>query len=95
MKLCQMMAMATLIIMGLTSQSVLADNERESAFIGLWEGVDPQDGGIQLRSITRNEDGTFSLIGRDTYLSTCGGTERGVITGTGTVENGVWSNRDT
>lgn len=95
MKFCRIIAMVTLITIGLTGQSVLADNEKESSFTGLWEGVDPQDGGNQMRSITRNEDGTFSLIGRDTYLSTCDGSELGVITGTGAVENGVLKAKET
>lgn len=94
MKLCQTIAMAMFITMGLTGQSVLADNERGNPFTGLWEGVDPQDGGNQMRSITRNEDGTFSLIGRDTFLSTCG-SELGVITGTGTIEDGVLKAKET
>jgi len=54
MKLSRTIAMATLIIMGLTSQSVLADNKREIPIVGLWEGIDPDDGGnicAQLRSM--------------------------------------------
>lgn len=90
MKLRKTIAMATLIIIGLTSQSVLADNERKSPFVGLWEGIDPDDGGNQLRSITSNEDGkTFSLTGSSTYFSLCGGTDRGVITGTGEIQGTV------
>lgn len=103
-KLYKTIAVATLIMIGLTNQSVLADEERKSLsisqriladdekksyFIGLWEGIDPDDGASQYRSITRNEDGTFSLIGRATYLGLCGGTDRGVIIGTGIVESGV------
>ncbi len=95
MRVCKMIVMATLITMGLTGQSVLADNEKGNPFTGLWEGIDPQDGGNQLRSITHNEDGTFSLIGRDTYLSTCEGSELGVITGTGAIEDGVLKVKET
>lgn len=86
-----MIAMATLIIIGLTGQSVLADDQRKSPFVGLWEGIDPDDGATQLRSITRNEDGTFSLVGRASYLNLCGGTDRGVIIGTGAIEEGVFN----
>ena len=90
MKLCRTIAMATLIIMGLTGQSVVADNERKIPFVGLWEGIDPDDGGNQLRSITSNEDGrTFSLTGSSTYFSLCGGTERGVIVGKGVIQGTV------
>ena len=89
MKLCKMIAIATLVTVGLSGQSVLADNEREISIVGLWEGIDPDDGANQLRSITRNENGTFSLTGSSTYLSLCGGTDRAVIIGTEVVENGV------
>jgi hypothetical protein len=95
MRLCRTIAMAMLVTIGLTGQSVLADDERGNPFTGLWEGIDPQDGGNQLRSIIRNEDGTFSLIGRDTYLSTCEGSELGVITGTGAIEDGVLKAKET
>ena len=89
MKICRMLAMATLIIMGLNGQSVLADNKRAIPIVGLWEGIDLDDGASHLRSIRRNEDGTFSLTGNATYLMLCGGTDRGLINGTGVVENGV------
>ncbi|MBD2308756.1 hypothetical protein H6G17_25125 [Chroococcidiopsis sp. FACHB-1243] len=36
MKLCKPIAMATLIIMGLNGQSVLADNKRAIPIVGLW-----------------------------------------------------------
>lgn len=88
MKFFKPIAMATLIIMGITSQSVLADNEREIPFIGLWEGIDPDDGGNQWRSIALNEDGTFNLTGSSTYFSLCNGM-RGVITGTGEIQGTV------
>ena len=89
MKLCRTIAMATLIIMGLNGQSVLADNKRALPIVGLWEGIDLDDGASHLRSIRRNEDGTFSLTGNATYFMLCGGTDRGLINGTGVVENEV------
>lgn len=95
MKLCKMIAIATLITVGLTGQSVIADNERKIPIVGLWEGIDPDDGGNHLRSITRNENGTLSLIGSSTYFTMCDGTDRGVIIGTGVVENGVLKAKET
>ena len=95
MKLFKMLVITTLLTMGLTGQSVLADDEREIPIVGLWEGIDPDDGGNHLRSITRNENGTFSLIGRSTYFTLCGGTDHAVITGTGVVENGVFKVNET
>jgi hypothetical protein len=49
-------------------------------FVGYWMGIDPLDGGDSRRGITRNDDGTLSLIGRDTVFTLCDGTDRAVIT---------------
>lgn len=89
MKLRRTIAMATLITMGLNGQSVLANNKKVIPIVGLWEGIDFDDGASHLRSIRRNEDGTFSVSGNATYFMLCGGTDRGLINGTGVVENGV------
>lgn len=100
MKVCKTIAIVTLIIVGLNSHSVLADNkrdgqsvltnnEREIPIVGLWEGIDLDDGASHLRSIRRNENGTFSLTGNATYFMLCGGTDRGLINGTGVFENEV------
>ncbi len=89
MKLCRTIAMATLISVGINGQSVLANKEKTIPVVGLWEGIDFDDGASHLRSIRRNEDGTFSVSGNATYYTMCGGTDRGLINGTGVVENGV------
>ena len=99
MKIREAIAMATFVIIGFTSPSVLADNERKSPLvvdnesefpiIGLWEGIDFDDGASHLRSIRRNEDGTFKVSGNATFLMFCGGTDRGLIDGIGVFENGV------
>lgn len=57
-------------------------------FIGLWQGVDPDDGSEVQRSITLNEDGVFKIVGYETFYSGCDG-GRGVVTATGVFENGV------
>ena len=57
-------------------------------FIGLWQGTDPFDGSEVLRSITKNSDGSFDIIGSEPYTSGCDG-ERGKITATGVLEAGV------
>jgi hypothetical protein len=75
--------------MGLNGPSVLANEEKALPIIGLWEGIDFDDGASHLRSIRRNEDGTYSVSGNATYFMLCGGTDRGLIDGTGVVENGV------
>jgi len=54
-------------------------------FVGYWMGIDPLDGGDSRRGITRNEDGTFSLILRDTVFTLCDNTDRAL----GTFSDGV------
>jgi hypothetical protein len=51
------------------------------AFAGYWMGIDPLDGGDSRRGITRNGDGTFAMIGRDTVFTLCDGTDRAIVTG--------------
>ena len=51
-------------------------------FIGLWESVDPDDGGHQVLSITDNGQGGVNLLLFDTYFTLCNG-GRGVSKGTG------------
>ncbi|MDO9106894.1 MAG: hypothetical protein Q7U57_18280 [Methylovulum sp.] len=53
-----------------------------NSFTGLWEGVDPDDGGHQVLSITHNGQGGVSLTLFDTYFSLCNG-GRGISNGTG------------
>jgi hypothetical protein len=48
-------------------------------FIGYWMGVDPLDGGDSRRGITRNSDGTFSVVGRDTVFTLCDNTDRAIL----------------
>ena len=56
------------------------DRARAGRFVGYWIGIDPLDGGDARRGITRNDDGTFSIIGRDTVFTLCDGTDRAIIT---------------
>ena len=42
-------------------------------FVGYWMGIGPLDGGDSRRGITTNNDGTFSVIGRDTVFTLCDG----------------------
>jgi hypothetical protein len=49
-------------------------------FVGYWMGLDPLDGGDARRAITANKNGTFSMIGHDSVLTLCDGTDRGIIT---------------
>ncbi len=67
---------------------------RNAYFIGLWEGVDPNDGSRRTVSISDNDrDGVFELIQYDTFWTLCGH-GLAIATGTATVgANGVlnWS----
>jgi len=48
-------------------------------FQGYWMGVDPLDGGDSRRSLVRQQNGTYALAGRDSYLTLCDNTDRGFI----------------
>lgn len=62
-------------------------------FVGLWQGIDSSDGSKAERSITLNNDGTFNIIGQEPYTNGCGG-ERGMITGTGVLMDGIMISDD-
>ncbi|MGH6916567.1 MAG: hypothetical protein ACREJ0_02580 [Geminicoccaceae bacterium] len=69
-----------------------ADDPRTRAadFIGLWEGIDEDDGSLSQRAVTCEEDRTCRILGAEQFFSSCdehGG--RGIITGAGTLEEGV------
>jgi hypothetical protein len=49
-------------------------------FVGYWMGIDPLDGGDSRRGITPNDDGTLSVIGRDTVFTLCDNTDRAIVT---------------
>ena len=57
-------------------------------FEGYWAGVDPNDGGDSRRTIINNGGGHYTMIGRDTVLTLCGGGERGTLSGTGGMQGG-------
>jgi hypothetical protein len=64
---------------------VSADSSSHKYFIGLWEGVDPNDGSRRTVSISDNDqDGVFDLVQYDTYWTLCGD-DRGVTDGTATL----------
>jgi hypothetical protein len=59
------------------------------AFQGYWMGVDPLDGGDSRRGIVQQDDGTFAMAGRDSFLTLCDETDRGIVA----FEDGVASGR--
>jgi hypothetical protein len=82
-------ASAVLLVTGVGSAALVAsassrDDARDGPgsrqFVGYWMGIDPLDGGDSRRGITRNDDRTFSVIGRDTVFTLCDGTDRAIVT---------------
>src|SRR5215475_10535394 len=80
---------ALFVVAGLGSAVLVAQATNGSGgpqsarkFIGYWMGIDPLDGGDARRGITANDDGTFSMIGHDSVLTLCDGTDRGIIRST-------------
>jgi hypothetical protein len=79
---------ALFLVAGLGSEVLVAQAAKKPGghkqtarqFVGYWMGVDPLDGGDVRRSITANKNGTFSMIGHDSVLTLCDGTDRGIIT---------------
>jgi hypothetical protein len=65
-----------LLLLALVS-SANAESERPLFgprwFVGLWEGIDPVDGGDALRSITCAMDRTCTLAVTDSVITLCGG----------------------
>jgi len=57
-----------------------ARDPKAKDFVGYWMGTDPLDGGDSRRGITENDDGTLSMAGRDSFLSLCDETDRGIAT---------------
>jgi hypothetical protein len=64
-----------------------AQRTRLRDYFGLWEAVDPDDGGHQILSITDNGDGKARLLLRDTYWTLCNGSDKGVSRGTAILQN--------
>jgi hypothetical protein len=61
-----------------------------TTFQGYWIGIDPVDGGDQRRSLVQQDDGLYTVVGRDTTLTLCGGTDFGIST----LQDGTLSNRN-
>ena len=80
----QFLAFASVALLHLAfASSATAGGER--TFVGLWEGIDPVDGGNSLRSITCLEDQTCNLAATDSVITLCGG-GAGFASGTGGLE---------
>ena len=85
--------LAILLITPLALLTLGAGGERGASsrhFLGLWEGVDVNDGSKRTISITdRDRDGVLEVASRDSYWTLCSG-DRGIELASGRVGgNGV------
>ncbi|MCP3872537.1 MAG: hypothetical protein GY699_05185 [Desulfobacteraceae bacterium] len=79
---------AIVVFFVILASTVHADeSSKRLYFVGLWEGIDENDGSEAQRSITLNRDGTFKIIGQESNIIGCQG--RGMVTGTGVLEGGI------
>lgn len=78
-KLIIMLAVLSMLAISVISRAQTGD---ANSFIGLWEGINPEDGSDDILSITDNGNGTFKLLLYSTYFTLCDG-RRGIIQGTG------------
>ena len=74
----RIVVLAAMALLPLTcASSVNAESERSlfglRSFIGLWEGIDPVDGGDSLRSITCSLDRSCALAVTDSVITLFGG----------------------
>jgi hypothetical protein len=79
---------------GATGTQPAGDHAQSATFAGYWMGIDPLDGGDSRRGITAGRHGAFAIIGRDTVLSLCDGTDHGLLTGTGVIAGRALVSRD-
>jgi hypothetical protein len=91
----RLLVSATVVITAtlITAVSVghLGAQPQVKAFQGYWMGIDPVDGGDSRRTFMQNDDGTFAMAGRDSFLTLCDETDRGIAT----FEDGVVVDRRT
>ncbi len=86
-------AVVTLCVVLMLSLGPLATpvwSEPSRSFLGLWQGIDPEDGSGVLYSFADNDrDGVIEITGRETFFTACGtpGGD-GVVNGTGVVGSG-------
>ena len=72
-------------LIGSTAAGTEQGNASNRRFLGLWEGVDINDGSKRTISITdRDSDGTLEVASRDTFWTLCDG-DRGLELATGNV----------
>lgn len=85
-----------------TISDAVAFNASGEKFIGLWEGIDPDDGStVQVSISDINNDDVLEIVAREGFFTVCSNIGpnytlgRGTITGTGTVmsKSELWVER--
>ena len=72
-----------IIFLSISSASVaLAVPGHSREFVGVWQGVDPEDGSLQTVTITETEQRKVRVLVHDTWFTLCGG-DRGLGQGLG------------
>jgi hypothetical protein len=88
MQSCSFLAYLALLSLAFASLASAKSEQSSfglSSFIGLWEGIDPVDGGDSLRSITCFPDQSCRLAATDSIITLCDGGP-GFVSGTGSFE---------
>lgn len=87
-RLLGLVVASTLLLFTLAASGGDSDRRgRHRYLLGLWEGVDVNDGSKRTVSITdRDRDGTFEVDSRDTYWTLCDG-DRGLEMAVGDVRD--------
>ena len=61
-----------LFLSGISGAAIAAPGEKNGFFIGLWQGIDTQDGSVLLLSISDNDrDGILNVRLTDTFFTEC------------------------
>lgn len=80
-------ALAAVALLSTTSTRVEERHNHNRDFLGLWQGVDLNDGSLRSISITdRERDGILEVAARDTYWTLCLG-DRGIEIASGRVQH--------
>ena len=81
-----LVTLCVVLVLFLGPMATAASSQQSRSFLGLWQGIDPDDGSGVLYSFSDNDrDGVIEIIGRETFFTVCNGD--GVIKGTGVVES--------
>lgn len=78
--------LVSLLIVLITVPPAIAETSRMSAWIGIWQAVDPEDGSLQTLSITRTSPNSAVVLIHDSHFTLCNG-DLGLGQGNGNLIN--------